>query len=165
MFKDIEISSFFEVKKTGKTQAKVFKDLNVGDIIKISVRLDEKADRAESQRIPLFLNNQRIYISTLNTVIKHGLVLKEVKRKGELGYKGVIIQEANNQSLKEELMEQRGIALMEKLENDFIKSQLRNIRTRLLRDNFLDYAGEIQQIINCRRMIEDEFNEEQYKVD
>ncbi len=160
MFKEIEISSFFEVKKTGKTQAKVFKDLKVGDIIKISVRLDEKADRAESQRIPLFLNDQRIYISTLNTVIRHGLVLKEVKRKGELGYKGIIVQEANNQSLEEELIEQKGIAFMEKLENDFIKSQLREIRVKLIKDQFLDYAGEIQQIIDCRRMIEDEFNEE-----
>lgn len=154
---NIILHNLFRVKKVGTTRTKIFKNLKENDLITISIELDKKKDQERSQRMTLFLNDQMTYISALDNAIKCGLELKEIKSQStiltnkikelESGVKIVRVSEDDIKG-ESEIMTLKGKIDVTSLTLQVVKEKLKGIRSRLIKEGFVDYAGEVQDIID-----------------
>lgn len=78
-FDKIILHNKFKVTQIVKTKSEAFKDLNIGDIVDISLPLIAKLDTSPTQRMQLYINKKRTYISTLEFMIHRGFRFEEIK--------------------------------------------------------------------------------------
>ena len=154
---NIVLNNLFKVKRAGNTKTKLFKDLKENDVINLSIELDKRKDQGEHQRLTLCLNGQPTYISSLHNAIKCGLVLQEIYTKSarlmnkikelESGVQIIKVNE-DNLDIEKEIMSLKGKIEASKIPLEVMKERLKILKMELAKEGLVDYAGEVQDIIN-----------------
>lgn len=171
---NLVLSGNYKIIEMGTTRAKVFEDFKKGDIIEISIELDKEKDMEKSQRLSIYINDKKTYISTLSRAIECGLELKKTRINGGTLENKEIVKElkstANSRSMK--IFELRkknksleGEMLYYKDTVKYMRITLRKLLSEVLSEGLLDYAGEIQYILKEGEKKDYGYSEEQHEGD